>query len=251
MRLALGLLLAIVANAAGQMETVFRAQKAGGERYLTPKQMDFAGQNLAAAFRAIITNIWQPGLVPVFLVERNGQFELRRLPPRGQENITEPFFFALAAEGDASATAIAGRWKCEAKRGDGVVAYADFEVAVQGTNVAARFDQNTEYRFAFITKGSFVLNRLELRIEYIADHYIMTGMLENGRLTGTWRHTEDKESGAWHAERDLPTFATSAVATDLYEWKSANGSVQYRLAGEAVPGAIRADRPVCRVWPLK
>src|SRR4051794_5140285 len=46
------------------------------------------------AFQAICTNEWLPGLVPVFAVQTEERFELRRRPVRGQEGSSEPMFFA-------------------------------------------------------------------------------------------------------------------------------------------------------------
>jgi hypothetical protein len=248
------LCLAIVScGSATELSPVFRLP---GDRLITSNQFGFQenrDQVLGAAFRAVVTNVWLPQLIPIFNIERKGRFELHRLPPRGQANITEPFFFALPPLDETNAAALSGRWKCQAKRGDGALVYPDFELAVDDTKVAARFDQSTEFRFAFITEGSFVSNRLELRIENVSDHYQMIGLLEERQLSGTWRHLEGTEQGSWKAERDLPAFVPPEPSeiVDLYEWKDGSGSTQYMFEGIAVEGWTRTIRPLCRVWRPK
>ncbi len=203
------------------------------------------------AFRAVLGPAWPPGLSPVFQVEKNGALQLRRRPPRGQENITEPLFFALPPELEMESAKIAGHWRCEALRADGTKAYPDFEIATEGNNVAARFDQNTEYRFAFMSGGTFLTNGLTLRVEYISEQYELTGRFASNRLSGSWKRVQGLEHGNWQAERTanpLTAWDNASVAP-LYEWRRGASDVTYTL-GDAHPGPgwSRSAQPLCRVW---
>src|SRR4029078_7276861 len=126
-----------------------------------------------------------------------------------------------------------GRWDCRATR-DGSKPSPSLELTLEGEHVAGRFDQNTDYRFAFITSGTFKSNLIELHIEYIKDAYLLTGRWQEGRLKGVWRRSHDSENGTWEATRPLapPTLIThEAVA--LYEWRrSADGAYRYAAEGE-------------------
>jgi hypothetical protein len=235
---------------AADLQPVFRLTS---QRLITSNQFGFEKAKAEidrTAFRAVLTNQWLPGLVPLFAIERQDRFELRRLPPGGQANITEPFCFALPPNEEPHAALIAGRWRCLAKRADETTVYPDFEIASHGTNISARFDQGSEYRFAFIVGGSFVGDRLELRIEYIADHYEMTAQLQAGKLAGQWRHLNGTERASWTAERDLPGFEPprNVPTADLYEWRESSGGIQYLLQGESLEGGTRAKQPLARVW---
>ena len=127
------------------------------------------------AFLAVCTNDWPAGLVPVFAIERNHRVELRRRPLRGQENACEPLFFALPPEHEPEASKLAGHWDCVAIRGDGSKDFPAWELALEADTVSGRFDQNTQYRYAYIMGGTFRSNRLELRVEHGNDAYRLTG----------------------------------------------------------------------------
>lgn len=205
-----------------------------------------------AVFRAVATRDWLPGLVPVFTVEKNGLTELRRLPGKGQENFAEPLFFALPAEGDTNAIQLAGRWESAATRSDGSKVHVALELAVDGERVAARFDQNTDYRFAFIESGSAQTNRLTLEVRYIQDTYQLLLSAKSGRWSGRWRRTDDTEGGALELTRNLAPFAAppTAVPVALHECRRPGTERRlYLLAHEAVPaGWERLAQPICRVW---
>jgi hypothetical protein len=201
------------------------------------------------AFFAVVTNDWPTGLVPVFAVEKANRVELRRHPALGQENSTEPLFFALPPADEPDAARIAGRWECHAIRG-GSKAFLTWELTVEGDRVAGRFDQNTDYRVANIAGGTFASNRLELRVEYIMDAYVVTGQWRDGQLKGEWRHTEDAEQGTWEATRQETKIPSEKDAVALYEWRRASDHArQYLLDGETLSADWeRAARPLCRVW---
>lgn len=205
------------------------------------------------AFRAVCTNDWPPGLVPVFGVEKPGRFELRRVPPRGQENDYQPLFFALPPEHEPEAAKIAGHWICQATRGDGSEPYLGWDLAIDGERLGGRFDQSTEYRFAYLTGGVFRSNRIELRVEYATSAYTLLGEWRDGRLKGIWQHADDSEHGTWEAWREPVQIPSAAGAVALYEWRRVSDDARlYTLEGDT-PGTgwERAARPLCRVWRPK
>lgn len=202
------------------------------------------------AFRAVCTNDWPAGLVPVFAVEKPGRFELRRVPPRGLENDHQPLFFALPPEHETEAVKVAGRWTCHATRGDGSEPYLGWDLAIDGERLGGRFDQGTEYRFAYLTGGTFRSNQIELRVEYAMSAYTLSGEWRNGRLKGVWRHVDDSERGAWEAWREPVQLPPAEGAVALYECRRASDDARrYALEGEALENDWkRAALPLCRVW---
>jgi hypothetical protein len=221
----------------------------GGQTLATPAQIELQKwRSEAVAFRAVVTNAWLTGLAPIFAMNKTNQIELRRRPPRGQENFSEPFFFALPLPEEREAAQLNGRWDCRATR-EGSKPSPVFELAAVGNQVFGRFDQNTDYRFAFITGGSFRSNWLELRVEHIQEAYLLTGHWRDGELRGQWRHSDDSENGTWEASRPrspLPSNKTVA----LYEWRRlADSALCYAVEGEPMSSDWeRAPRPLCRVW---
>ena len=204
------------------------------------------------AFLTVVSDEWPEGLVPLFGVEKNDRFELRRRPDKGQENFTAPLFFALPADEELASAKLAGRWECLGKHGDGSKKYLAFELAIEGEHVAGRFDQNTDFRFAFITSGTFRSNRIELKVEYVQDRYSLTGVWRDGKLTGTWCHIEDADHGTWEAARPRPKsrLEQPSTAVPLYEWhRASDGARRYTIEADlGEPGWERAARPLCRVW---
>ncbi len=237
-----------------RLEPVFRLKPTNGwHRLVTRDQirMDKLQARLdGAAFLAVCTNDWPAGLVPVFAIEKPGRFELRRVPPRGQENEYEPIFFALPPDDEPDAAKVAGRWTCHATRGDGSEPYLGWDLSVDGSRVAGRFDQSTEYRFAYLTGGTFHSNRIELRVEYGMSVYTLLGELTAGRLKGLWHHSDGSEHGKWEAWREPIQIPSKIGAMALYEWRRASDDARrYGLEGDAMDKDWkRAARPLCRVW---
>jgi hypothetical protein len=203
-------------------------------------------------FRAVTGRAWPEGLVPVFGVQVNGRFELRRLPLAGQENFTDPLFFVLPLAEEPETTRIAGRWNCRSQGNQGSQHRLAFEFAVENGRVAGRFDQDTDYRFAFITGGTWQTNRVEFVVEYINDRYLVTGGWQGGHLAGAWRQQPEGDEGIWEATRPVsPAELPPADATvPLYEWRGSNGRRHYTTETKpGEPGWERTARPLGRVWP--
>jgi hypothetical protein len=229
----------------------------GKERFATRGQLEGLGvardeTAVPAAFRAVVSYEWPPGLVAVFLVEKGGRFELRRRPMRGQENSTEPLFFALPPEEEPDAAKLAGGWICEATRGAETAKESlGWDLAIDGDQIAGRFGPETQYRFAYLTGGTFRAPRIELQAEYTGAVYDLTGTLQAARLRGTWRRADTEEQGTWEAWQEPVALAPPAGAVALFEWRAADGSPDRRYALEGKDsglGWVRARRPLCRVW---
>jgi hypothetical protein len=206
-----------------------------------------------AVFRAVVGQDWRPGLVPLFTVEKEGRHELRRLPGRGQENFSDPLFFALPPEDEPEAKRIAGRWELAASRDDGSKVRAALELACEGERVAGRFDPLTDYRFANVTAGSLRTNHLELRVEHVADAYVLAADWRDGRWLGRWRRADDTDGGELELWRRLSpaVLPVGLGSIALHECRRSEGQQpRYLLANEPLPpGWKRAVRPLCRVWP--
>ncbi len=254
-RLALGagflvFLLTETLSGAPHLSPVYRLKS--DKQLITRNDFDFQkleSQIEAVAFLAVCTNRWPPGMAPIFAVERTNRIELRRRPLRGQENYSEPLFFGLPLEDELEAGKVAGHWEGVAGRSGGTKDYPAFEWAVEGDQIAGRFDQNTEYRYAYVSGGTFRSNRLELRIDYMNESWFLSGNWSNGTIKGTWRRGDDTEQGPWEATRQAVVLP-EGKAIPLYEWRrTSDDARRYGLARESFgPEWQRAARPLCRVW---
>jgi hypothetical protein len=259
----LALLMAIHATAAeGErdsvpvltLEPIYRSEAANGTEYLSTREQATLRnlQPSAVAFLAVTSVEWPERLTPLFGVETDGQFELRRRPREGQGNFTDPLFFGLPPEAEAGSMKIAGRWECVATRADGSKNHLAMELAVEGELLAGRFDQNTDYRIAHISGGRVCSNRIELNVEYVMDRYALVGDQRDGKLTGVWRRSDDGDHGSWTATRPAPRVRLElpSGAVPLYEWRrTSNGARRYSIEAElGEPGWERAPQPLCRVW---
>ncbi|MCI0744723.1 MAG: hypothetical protein L0Y58_04880 [Verrucomicrobia subdivision 3 bacterium] len=222
------------------------------QRLLTGTEYDFAKLRAdlkSVAFLAVCTNIWPAGLVPIFQMEKSNRFELRRQPARGQENSSEPLFFALPPPHDPDATRIAGRWECTGTRASGSREFFGWDLSVESGSIAGRFDQFTDFRFGRIAGGSFRSNQFDLRVEYIMDAYFVKGTLNTGKLTGTWTREDGSENGLWEATRPAVKLPDMNNVAPLYEWRRGDDARWYAIEGQKLDtNWTRATQPLCRVW---
>jgi hypothetical protein len=235
---------------------VFQVQEAGDKhRFVTRQDVGFEKLKLRLVgpiFLAVITNEWPTGLVPVFAVEKVHGVELRRRGLAGEENTSEPLFFALPPEDEPDAAKVAGRWECRAARGTDSRNFPVWELAAETEKISGRFDQNTEYRVASITGGTFRSNRIELRVEYLRDAYVLNGEWRDGKLKGAWRRTDDEERGTWEATREESRLPEGSEIVRLYEWRTSDNARHYAVEGEKMATDWqRSQRPLCRVWRAK
>ena len=234
-----------------RLSPIYRIQtKAGQDQLVTQLPAGSVSATQQPAFFAVCVNQWPAGLVPLFVLEKDDRIELRRRPPRGQENFTEPLFFAFPCEDEPIAAKIAGTWDCLAIREDRSKAYVVWELGVADEKIFGRFDQNTDYRFAFITGGSLRTNRFDLRVEYVKDGYLLTGKWRSNKLSGEWRREDSSERGTWQATRTSARLPSTTGLVALYEWRrAADGVCRYALQGKTIDSAWnRSARPLCRVW---
>ena len=233
---------------ASELQPIYRVK----DKLITSEDFDFRKlkpEIEGVAFHAIVTNTWLSGLVPIFAVEMTNYVELRRRPRRGKENATEPLFFALPPQDEPEAGKVAGRWELEAVRFSGSKEYPIWELAIEGDQVSGRFDQNSDYRFAYLMGGTFRSNALELRVEYINDAYIIQGLWHDGRMKGRWRRVDDSEEGPWEASRVDAKLPGATNVINLYEWRRDN--LRWYGTEKEKPGWTRAARPLCRVWLVR
>ena len=211
-----------------------------------------AVSNTSVAFRAVTGKTAPPGLVPIFAVETQGRVELRRIPGKGQESFSDPVFFAWPPRRESEAGKVSGRWEALAIREDRSRHRFALELAVDGERVAARFDPDTDYRFAHLTDGRLRHGRLELQVAYLNDYYRLSAERRKDRWVGSWRLEDDSASGPLELWRETP--ATTAPprrgVVALHECRTANTPERiYRLADESLPpGWQRVFPPLCEVW---
>jgi hypothetical protein len=237
------------------LEPVFRLKAVGDKQhFITREDFDFErrrSQIEGVSFLAVTTNAWPAGLVPIFAVEKTNRVELRRYPARGQENSSEPLFYALPPEDEPDATKIAGRWECLGVRGTGTKEFFGWDLCVDGENVAGRFDQFTDFRFARIAGGTFRSNQFELRVEYIMDVYVVKDAWRDGRMKGDWTRVDESENGTWEASRPKFILPPANNLVALYEWRRGDNIRRYLLQSEQLTsGWQRGSRPLCRVWAV-
>jgi hypothetical protein len=208
--------------------------------------------NTVVAFRAVTGKAAPSGLVPIFAVETQGRIELRRIPGKGQESFSDPVFFAWPPRRESEAGRVSGRWEALAIREDRSRHRFALELAVDGERVAARFDPDTDYRFAHLTDGRLQHGRLELQVAYLNDHYRLSAERRKDRWVGSWRLEDDSASGPLELWREAsatqvpPRRGTVA----LHECRKAGSPERiYRLADEPLPpGWQRVSPPLCEVW---
>jgi hypothetical protein len=252
----LPVLLAASLFSASALEPVFRLRgEAGRQRLVLPEQVKVGGlsnQVEATAFLALPPTNWWAGWVAVYAREKDGRFELQRLPQRRQEHLTQPLFLALPHEGEPDAVRIAGRWECTALR-EGEENFLVWEFTTEGRQLAGRFDDETGHQVAFIRGGTFAADRITFTVENNDDFYELTGRLRDGVLTGDWRQVGANARGTWRAVR--PRWTAPAVdlraAVPLHEFRRAKEDGRWYATDPTPPGPEwkREKRPLCRVWP--
>ena len=208
--------------------------------------------NTVVAFRAVTGKTAPSGLVPIFAVETHGRIELRRIPGKGQESFSDPVFFAWPPRRESEAGNVSGRWEALAIREDRSRHRFALELAVDGQRVSARFDPDTDYRFAHLTEGRLERGRLDLQVAYLNDHYRLLVERRKDRWFGSWKLEDDSASGPLELWREAPSTKTpprrGVIA--LHECRKAGSPERiYRLADDPLPpGWQRVSPPLCEVW---
>jgi hypothetical protein len=244
-------------DGAPRLEPILEIRTGGRAALATSSEVQAMARKpdiLATAFVAVVAASWPQGLVPVFAIENeDGSYELRRLPPGGMENSSDPLFFALPRTDESNAAAIAGTWAVTATNANRSVHYMTWELGASDARVGGRFDPASEYRVAFVTGGTFQSDLLQLNVQYSNDRYLVSGRRSAGSLNGIFQQEDGSDRGTWVATRaSIPsiTFAPEFKITPLFEW-TRNGSRQKRYFpdGTSPEGDWKkASRALCRVW---
>ena len=213
---------------------------------------DLEATNKSPQFYAIQSLKWPNGLVPVYQTrdKKSKEWKLSRRLTHGKENFTEPLFFALPPNAASSEPVLSGRWACEAMHLDGSIDFLHWEMGLDGEIIFGRFDQDTDYRFAWLNGGTFKGNNLRFDAEYIDAKYELEGSLSSNLLKGTWKHTEDADGGTWVAEPAYPVSIENRhwKVVDLYQKTSPSTGKQ--ILSVDSPGSDES-RLLCRVWLQK
>lgn len=238
------------------LEPFYRVfDNSGKERLLAGTNLNsekLKSQESTKLFCAVRSERWPAGLVPVFQVAEGKNFVLKRLPVSGEENSSEPLFFALPLEDDSEATKLCGHWDFRAVQ-NGSTSLTALEITYLRGEVSARFDQNSDYGFAHLSNGTFQNNELMLTVRYIADVYLVKGKLENGILTGKWTAQSESEHGTWQASRAPQNLPPPSNAVSLFEWtRPSDGALRYATEDESMSTEwVRTPIPLCRVWRIQ
>src|SRR6186713_2742276 len=92
--------------------TFFHGTEADGTEHIgdriSLRHLKVTPSSLQPQFDALPTDEWGHGLVSVYGVRRNSQFRLSRQPPRGEENLVDPLFFALPRANGRDGAEVAG-----------------------------------------------------------------------------------------------------------------------------------------------
>jgi hypothetical protein len=227
----------------------------GGYRLVRADELAAAGGSAAgqpALFLAFAPTNWWKGLVPLFPVAKEGRVELRRRAAKGLENSTEPFCFVFPLSDEPMAAALAGSWECTGTRPGGSSNWFGWELATESDQLAGRFDQNSEFRVAYLTGGTFRSNQVRLTVEYGMDRYQLVGEWTDGLMSGSWQQVGEDAAGRWRATKvpGLRPDAGRLRPVPLHEFHRARDEARrYSTAAELKePGWERSPRPLGQVW---
>lgn len=216
---------------------------------------EFVRENKIASecFHAMESTEWPGGLIPIFGFFTRGEFRLSRTPKTGWENLLEPIFFALPPVNETNAAPLTGMWSVSAINPEGHTDQFNWELTTDGSRIAGRFDLNTDYRFATISRGAWDGSRLSLKVDHINDHFELTGRLAGDKFSGTWRKLEEFDGGRWTAWRTSGPATIDANGFEtvpLHEWTHrSTGERSYSTdPSRAEANLLQSENPICRVW---
>jgi len=110
--------------------------------------------------------------------------------------ITLLFAASLATPKDKESP-ITGTWTCQSKGGpDGPMG---FTLSLQQNEENLEGSVSSPIGDARISSGTFKNDTVEIHINTDDGNYILTAKLDNGALSGTWTHNNDK--GTWEGKR--------------------------------------------------
>ncbi|HKX61398.1 MAG TPA: hypothetical protein VJS65_06135 [Verrucomicrobiae bacterium] len=238
--------------------TLFHGTEADGTEHIgdriSLRHLKVTPSSLQPQFDALPTDEWWHGLVAVYGVRRDKQFRLSRQPPRGEENLIDPLFFALPRADGRDGAQVTGTWRCTATRPGSSDAWFVWQLTMDNEILAGRFDPSSEYRVTSVRGGTFRTNRIEVIVDYSNEAYRLTGELRDDKLAGTWEATDKEERGQWEGTRkSLPPHRLPAGnIVPLVEWHRASDGAWRYVAGTNSPGQgwSPSSEPICRVWSV-
>ncbi|MBM3832177.1 MAG: hypothetical protein FJ403_02650 [Verrucomicrobia bacterium] len=225
------------------------ADRDGNVRYLFREEIEKenAWKSIKeVAFFAVPPARERPGLAPIFAMIKEGKLSFEAMPSNALFVNTDPAFFALPAATNTNEESVSGLWQCAARTTDGAELKFDLQLAQRGTAVEVAGTSLTSSR-----AGSFEGDRLTLELMREGRSYLLTGQLQQGKLTGEWKQSDSDLKGAWSAERinRLENGGDSPAVAGLYEYQREGGGRLYSTNPDLKdPPSKRSPEPLCRVW---
>jgi hypothetical protein len=93
---------------------------------------------------------------------------------------------------------VTGRWECSGDGVNGEAVQYLLDLKQSGEQVTGTITYGSDA--VDIAQGSIQGNKLEITVVTDDNHYMSTGIVDNGKITGTWK--DDKgTTGKWQAKR--------------------------------------------------
>lgn len=194
----------------------------------------------SVAFYAIPARLKSSGLIPIFETANH------RLTAEMRGD-AKPLFLALPPQPTSTNHAFAGRWSWRFTDEDGNNLDVEFDhLEEAGAVQIVGADKKTR------GQGKLDAGQLKLSVTHEEDHFALTGTMRDGTLHGSWRRSNEKDSGTWSATwQDMtPPEHRSAAIVPLYEYHRSSDDRYFHSTDPALvrEGFVRRETPLCRVW---
>jgi hypothetical protein len=93
---------------------------------------------------------------------------------------------------------VTGRWDCSGDGVNGEAVQYVLDLKQSGDQVTGSVTYGSDV--VDISKGSVQGNKLELVVTTDDNHYVSTGIVENDKITGTWKD-DNGATGKWQAQK--------------------------------------------------
>jgi hypothetical protein len=97
-----------------------------------------------------------------------------------------------------SADLVTGKWECSGDGINGEAVQYVLDLKQSGEEVTGSITYGSDV--VDISKGSVQGNRLELVVTTDDHHYVSIGVIENDKITGTWKD-DNGTTGKWQAQK--------------------------------------------------
>lgn len=203
----------------------------------------------------VIAEVWPPeeaveGSAALFEVHARGHASLRRLPGMGREDeavvlcrVMDPARADPLLGNSGERQPVEGTWRVLSRGSDGSVHRLRWEWWSDGRELAGRFDQDTDFRFAHMVRGTNGGGRVAFAVEYIQDRYDVVGGATATGWAGTWTKRGEPDAGTWTAERGdgkrrVVRDLDARRAEPLRAWtREVDGACWVGLGNDRPPGA--------------